>query len=468
MRQGKQFRSIALAVSFAGTVAFTAILAVFPAPAAHSVWKGYRVLAVPLVFDESEIVSSLADAGIREFATESNSSIRNDSKMAPSQPFLQKKNAELDSWFIDRERGVRFLYLRDGSLLEDRIARAFSSSALSSDSFSWYLESAGKTGPLPTLLIGAYLIALCIFSTQKRTFLSTAAPFILFVSGCTDMVSYTSAVCAIYGFYLLADLLEPERTGLPRGYRPRRLRHRPFVTAPLGIALMLAISAHARGLSRFSITLALSVFLAIFVFLVSRYVSALMASTRLHPAFRPDLMHPDTLERKKTDRKSFFLAIPVPCLLVAAVFLFNSGNQPRGTNDTPSDDDLFRVLYIPSPSGYTSGNGFGADDYSSVAGMREEGCVPDLAWFLSVRWNLETAPWRRLDDEIRDPMPGTLATIVNYGSAPDAKIRAEEKNMGTFDSSFIKKAISAPVTPIEKMLIEQGRFVTVIPTRHMR
>lgn len=463
MRQGKRFHSIALAVSFAGTVAFTVILSLFPATAAHSVWKGYRVLAVPLGLDEAEIVSSLTDAGMREFATESNSSIRNDSKMAPSQPFLQKKNAELDSWFVDRERGVRFLYLRDGSLLDDRIARA-----LSSASISWYLESAGKTGPLPTLLIGAYLVALCLFSTQKRTFLSASAPFLIFVSGCTDIASFVSAVCAVYGLYLLADLLEPERTGLPRGYRPRRLRHSPFVTAPSGIALMLAIYSPARGLSRFSITLALSVSLAIFVSLVSRYVSAWMASTRLHPAFRPDLMHPDTLERKKNDKKSLFLAIPVPCLLVAALFLFNSGNQPRETDDTPSNDDPFRVLYIPSPSGYTSGKGFGADEYASVAGMRDEGCVPDLAWFLSVRWNLETAPWRRLDDEIRDPLPGTSATIVNYGSAPDAKIRAEEKNMGTFDSSFIKKAISAPVTPIEKMLIEQGRFVTVIPTRHMR
>lgn len=463
MRPGLQFRTVALAASSVCTVALATILSLLPVTQTKTIWSGYRVLAVPLDLDESEIITRLTDSGIRDFATESNSAVLNDSKMAPSQPFLAKKNAELSAWFVDRERGTRFAYLRDGPFLDDRVERAFSSAA-----FSMYLERAGTTGPLPLLLLCAYLVALGVFSTQKRTFLAATVPFLLFAAKCPDAASFCSAACAVFGLFLLAELLEPERKALPGRYRSLRLRRQPLYALPFAASVAFAAVAGAQGFLRFSATLALSASFSVMIASLSARIASRFERKRLHPSFTPDFMHPDTLGRKRVDRTSFLLAIPVPCLLVASLFMLGTAGPSRPTGASGAENDPLRVLYIPSPSGYTSGSGFGADEYSSAIGMREAGCVPDLAWFISVRWNLETAPWRRLDEEPQDPKPGTVSKVVDYEPDGDSKLRAVEKNMGTFDSSFIKKVVAARPTPLERMLTEQGRFVTVIPTRHTR
>lgn len=459
MRRELPIHSIALAVSAALSVFFAVALAMVPDVGSRSIWKGYRVLAVPVETEEEEVVSRLSDAGIRDFATSSNSLIDNDSRMAPAQPFLAEKNAELSAWFIDAERGTRFLYLRDNPFLEDRVARAFSP-----PSFSWYLEGKTRTSALPAILFAAYLVVLGIFSSQRRTFLSAAIPFALFAAKCSDVFFFGAAAAAAYGIYLLSGLLEAEQTGLPRGHRAIRLKKSPLALAPLIISAALAAFSQSGFGGTFLLTLALSASFSVLSELCHEKLSAWRERTRLHPKFRPEYMSPDTLDRGNIGKRELFLSIPVPALLIASIFIFGFGVPQSGTQG----DDRFRVLYIPSPSGYTSKSGFNVEGYISASESRGAEGIPDLAWFVAVRWNLDMAPWRRLDEKILDPAPGTVVKTTEYTLDANAKIRAEEKNRGTFDSSFIKKAVSDPGTPIEKLLVAQGRFVTVSPTRHER
>lgn len=459
MRREVPIHSIALAVSAACSVFFAVTLAMVPDVGSRSIWKGYRVLAIPAETEEAEVVSRLSDAGIREFATSSNSIIENNSRMAPAQPFLAGKNAELASWFIDAERGTRFLYLRDNPFLDDRVARAFSPPA-----FSWYLEGKTRTSALPAIVFTAYLVVLGIFSSQRRTFLSAAIPFAFFSVKCTDALFFGSAVAAAYGIFLLCELLEAEQTGLPRGHRAIRLRKSPLTLTPLILSAALAACSRSGFGGTFLLTLALSVSLSVFTGLSYAKLSARRERARLHPRFRPEYMSPDTLDRGKIGKRELYLSMPVPALLIASIFIFGFVVPPSGTQG----DDRFRVLYIPSPSGYTSPSGFNVEGYASATEARAMEGIPDLAWFVAVRWNLEMAPWRRLDEKILDPAPGTVVKTTEYALDENAKIRAEEKTRGTFDSSFIRKAVSDPATPIEKLLVAQGRFVTVSPTRHER
>lgn len=459
MRRELPIHSIALAVSAACSIFFAVALAAVPDVGSRSIWKGYRVLALPAETDEAEVVSRLSAAGIRDFATSSNSIIENDSRMAPAQPFLAKKNAELSTWFVDAERGTRFMYLRDNPFLEDRVARAFSLS-----SFSWYLEGKPRTSALPAILFAAYLVVLGIFSSQRRTFLSAAIPFALLAAKCSDAFFFGSVSAAAYGIFLLCGLFEAEQTGLPRGHRAVRLKRSPFALAPLIISAALAVFSKSGFGGSFLLTLACSASLSVFSGLCYAKLSERLERARLHPKFRPDYMSPDTLDRGKIGKRELFLSIPVPVLFVASVFIFGFVVPPSGAQG----DDRFRVLYIPSPSGYTSPSGFNVEGYASATESRGTEGIPDLAWFVAVRWNLEMAPWRRLDEKILDPVPGTVVKTTEYTLDANAIIRSEEKNKGTFDSSFIKKAVSDPATPIEKLLVAQGRFVTVSPTRHER
>jgi hypothetical protein len=460
MRLIHSSRSAILAVSVIGTVIFTLIIMLFPQANRDSVWKGYRVLAVPLEHNEAEVLALLDTAGIHELVTESNSIIQNDSEMAPAQPFLTEKNAQLTNWFIDAEQNVRFLYLKDRTLLEERTARA-----LMSVTFPWYFEDADRSRSLPLVIAVFYVIALFIFSSQKLTFLPVSLAQLLFIFRCSVLSAYTSAILLIFGAYLLSELLEPSRSGLSSRYRLVRLKQNPLYLVPIILALLVSAIPRSGTIFLFLTTVALSMSLYAVMLSISHYIVGYRARKRLHPAFKPELMHPDSLIRVRSARKHLYLSITVPILFATGLVSF--GNVfPSRDADTASGPS--QVLYIPSPSGYTRDSGFDTDGYSELLEKREQGSLPDLAWFLSVRWNLATAPWRRAEDVIIEAKPGTVVTVVESTSDSFGKIISKEKTMGTFDTSFIRKAISGPITPLEKMLIEQDKFVMVTPVRHTR
>jgi hypothetical protein len=185
---------------------------------------------------------------------------------------------------------------------------------------------------------------------------------------------------------------------------------------------------------------------------------------RLHPVFRPDLMHPASIGKKKITKIDVFPALSIPVLALAAIFLFG----PSSPTDRNRAGDEARELYIPSPSEYTVHTGFDASGYESLVSMQKKQAYPDLAWFLSVRWNLETAAWRRASEAFADPAPGATVYCMEYAADDNGKISGKKDTIMTFDSNFIRKTLSGPLTPLERMLVSQGRFASVNLSRHSK
>jgi len=125
-------------------------------------------------------------------------------------------------------------------------------------------------------------------------------------------------------------------------------------------------------------------------------------------------------------------------------------------------------LYIPSPSGYTKKQGFDIENWTELNQLRKQNTLPDLGTYIGIRWNLDTAPWRRLQETVHDPVAGEVIENNQFFTDKNGVVSEKMNTMFIFDTNFIRKTLSSGITPLETMLIRQGRFMTVEIARQAR
>ena len=443
---------------FAAVLCF-ALLFLFPSRSIDPIWKGWRVLVVPLSENETSVLERLNKNGITSFATESNSLIHNTNEMAPAVSFLPAKNQDIAPWFRNEDQKIRYIYIEDKPFLESRIDRSFRDAT-----FIWTLERADGIHTSPVILAVLFLIALLVFCRNRLFLAVSGLPLLVYALVCNQYPAFLISIVSIYGDFVLERFLEPGHQSLSSRQRLVRMRKNSFILIPwLAVIAILpfggihsALLFFAAGGAAFSL-----VYLAVSF---RSFVFAKRELKRLHPAFRPNLMHPASIGRKKIEQIEVFAAIPIPALALCALFLF--GSSPLSQQNPARDGG--RELYIPSPSEYTGHTGFDASGYEVLVSMQKKQAYPDLAWFLSVRWNLDTAPWRRASEAIVDPVPGATISCMEYAADKTGKISGINDIIMTFDSNFIRKTLSGPLTPLEHMLVSQGRFASVNLSRHSK
>jgi hypothetical protein len=436
-----------------------ALLFLFPSRSIDPVWKGYRVLVVPLSEEETSIVDRLAKNGITAFATESNSMIPNTNEMAPAVSFLPAKNRDIAPWFRNDDQKIRYIYLEEKPFLESRIDRAFADA-----SFDWTLERADGIHAIPVILAALFLAVLLVLCRDRLFMAASGLPLLAYALVCNQYPAFLASIIAIYGSFLLERFLEPARAALSAKQRLVRMRNNSFILIPwLAVIPVLPFGGILSGLLFFA-ALGASAALVYLALSFRNFCFSRKELQRLHPAFRPNLMHPGSIGKKKPAKIDVFPVLPIPALALGALFLFGSGSLP---NQNQAGDGG-RELYIPSPSEYTARTGFDASGYESLVSMQKKQAYPDLAWFLSVRWNLETAAWRRASEAFADPVPGATIDCMEYAADDNGKISGKKDTIMTFDSNFIRKTLSGPLTPLEHLLVSQGRFASVNLLRHSK
>ena len=140
------------------------LLTFFPLRTINQVWQGYRILVVPLEQNEKNIVENLEKQGISDFVTESNSLIINNNAKTPSQPALEKWNADRSLWFRNESHNSRYFFLAETPFLETKITKAFSGAQ-----FSWSLEHSDGIKIFP-VLICFLLFFVCLLLLKRRIF----------------------------------------------------------------------------------------------------------------------------------------------------------------------------------------------------------------------------------------------------------------------------------------------------------
>ncbi len=445
--------AIVASVSCALALACVACLAAFPVDSGKTLWSGYRALVVSPASSEAEVISRLQKAGITEFATESNTLLSNTSDEAPVQPYLAKLNEERSRWFTDREQDLRFVFLRNASFLDKKVERAFSDASL----FRHLERGAENPGTQAIALL--ILLATGLATRGNRPFqVACAIPCFMLSASFARPFGTLSAITLLWGIIALAGSLTAG--GLAIDARKAFLIAIRDRIALSCLALSLALAAFG-GFHGIALALAAGTAALSLVFPVTKVVSAarsIIDRKRLHPRFKAVSIAGTGYAGRRTASR---YALPLAACLSAIAgitALVVSQPQARSTNDS-------RVLYIPAPSRYTRHAGFGIEGYAELKSLRKDSSLPDLGDFVAAQWYIRTAPWRRVQDPVVPPEPGDTADYTWYRSDDSGVVTGSARTMCTFDAGFIRKTLADDSTDLERMLLGQGRFVTVEMTR---
>ena len=199
--------------------------------------------------------------------------------------------------------------------------------------------------------------------------------------------------------YSFTGLLEPENWTLSGFQRVARIKKHRVYLGTLPVIMWIASTGGWHALFMFIITLILSASILILGVSLKNHMHSIRESKRLHPVFQPIMMNPEAIIGKWPKKTDICIFLTALVLSGTGALLFNVQNSKTGISDK-------QELYIPSPSGYTKSTGFDDKNWTELNQIRTPNALPDLGTYISIRWNLETAPWRRIQEPIRDPVAG--------------------------------------------------------------
>jgi hypothetical protein len=441
----------------AGIFGIAGILILFLFPVQHSstLWTGYRILAVPIDRDEKNILSALDHAGIHDYVSESNSRLVPKDSEAPIIPFLDTLNVRRSLWFVNEKQKTRYFFLPDSGFLDSRLHTAFSGTEI-----EWKIEKSDGFSPLPVILV-AIMLGIGLITVKNRWIQFVCGfPFIILAASYNQMPGFIASIFAVVFVILASGLLYPAGTEMTVRQSLNRAKRQPLVFIPAGIALSGGICGGFHGFFLFIAASAVAVALLISGMKIWKSLIRYRNRRRIHPVFIP-------LVIDAGNRADYFYgmairlsAAAVICTCVG-VFFFTAGTSVK-------ENGMPRELYIPVPTGYTSRTGFGMEGYTALIAMKKGTELPDLTDYVAADWNMRTFPWRKIREPLNQPVAGDTMAYTRYSMDDSGRISGKTEILDTFDAGFIRKALSADITPLEKMLLRQNRFVIAEMTRQKK
>lgn len=440
------------------SIASLLVMLLFPIRSTDTAWKEYRILAVSPPEHEMEIVGMLRSAGIGSIVTESNSMLPRRNPLSPIQPFIDEANRMRSSWFSNPENGLRFFFLPDEPHLEKKME-----SALAALPASWYLE--GTAAFFLFLLVPPLLLLITGYFIQKNRLevILGAVPAMLLAFSWNNPAGMASASLMICTVVAVSDVIHAGHFEITGRQRLIRMQRNPFLFIPLLVALIIALSCGTRAFLLFSMALAATVSLYVLRYLVPDlpFFSA-YRNTSSRYRFRAVPMHPQTVYRNhycnKTMLVTLFSILLVSGGITAAIFSTGTGKSAF-----PAEEQLF----LPAPSRYTDQAGFTPETFEAFLQVREDPSLPDLADFLAVQWKITIFPWTDYRNRLYPPAVGEQMVVYDYlFDEQQGRLMPMPRVVAEFDRDFIRNTLAQKATPLEKMLLKQGRFVSGRITRH--
>lgn len=417
----------------------------------YSAWKGWRILACPASISEAAVTDALDASGIDDYASYSNSRLKNPASKALPEALLTNVNQRRLSWFL--HEGMRYFYLKDRTDLNMKVGRS-----LSAVGTGWILEGEGGFFPLLVILsFGAWSVML-FFSKNRRIGLSSLVSALLLPYSLNRWTGFAASLVIILASYIAAEYVPASRLRENPAKNLSRMLRAPYFIGSALLIIPLFFFVSSGSILRILIGVFFPPVLFVLDSEARSYLSLKAEARRAHPQFMPvRMVERETAPGTRTILKAAGLAL----LFAGAGFAALAVTVSQGGKSSGE-------LSLPVPARYTGPGGFSAEAFDEFMGLRDEDCLPDLGDFITLRWSVDTFPWRRLQEPWAVPGRGAVASYTEYRIGPDGKITGTPKTMLTFDSAFIRHALSTESTPLEKMLQDQGRFVSAKMTRMSR
>ncbi len=450
-------------------------------PPSGTIWKDFRILCVSPPDREEDLLSLLHAAGLHEYATESNSAFLPSQSMAPFIPFLKEANALRSQWFYDESGAFRVVYINERGAPQ-RYAEKLAP-LLESSGFSWVIERNGGFVLLPCALLFFFSLFVALFCRPFPAVLAALAFPYLFALAGGDFSSWLFSFFWICGAAVYSASVFPPRRTVTKGQLAALSRKAAPVFLPWFAAAVVSALVSGRGILMLAVPAGSA---AAFIFakaMMPSFLSgeslafALKARRRAHPAFKPDLL----LVRGKMPFASpvfrlgkslspllvSFAGILLACAVMIPAALWAYGRQGAAFFAEKEKKKSPDALYIPAPEMYTSSSGFSAAACMEAFGMGsrlaedESGFLFSLSDFTALQWNVFAYPWRKISQPLEFPREGAAIQYLDYKETASGALSGEKATAGRFDSDFIMMIFEKYASPLEKMLIRQGRFSTV-------
>ncbi len=173
-------------------------------------------------------------------------------------------------------------------------------------------------------------------------------------------------------------------------------------------------------------------------------------------------MHPQTVYRKHYLNRTLLMTLSGVLLVSGSItsFMFLAGTRKSAF---PSEGQLF----LPAPSRYTDETGFTPETFEAFLKIRDGSPLPDLSDFLAVQWKMAIFPWTDYRNRLYPPAVGEQMVVYDYlFDEQQGRLMPMPRVVAEFDREFIRNTLAQKSTPLERMLLKQGRFVSGRITRH--
>lgn len=468
-------------VSACACLACAFALFFFASFSGSTTWKDYRMLCVSPPEREDELIFLLGEAGLKEYVTEANSPLLPAQSMTPFIPFIKEAESLRSKWFYDSTGEYRIVYI-DEREAPRNYAKALGE-AFELSGFSWVIEQGGGAAPLPLFLLLAFALFVGLFFKPFPAMPSALVFALLFAFSGMSFLSWASAflwMCAIAAFFAAAF---PKRKtiSIRQLLALSRKALCPFI--PLAAAAAAFAFASGRGaLFLIAVPLGSAAAVAFAEALKPSLLSGeslwlrLKERKRAHPPFRPELMLGkgkgarlfllSRLKRRPLPSFAFIAGVLLALAALVALSFWGFRRQTGAFFYQKEGEKLSHALYIPAPQMYTSTGGFSAASCVEAFGMgsafeegeEDEAFLFSLSDFAALQWNVFAYPWRKIDEPFEFPREGDIISYADYALDASGALSLKEVSAGTFDTEFIMMVFEECSSPLERMLMRQGRF----------
>lgn len=438
--------------AFIATGAFL-LFAALPLRLYKSVWKEYRILAVPASAaldpyiaaaersDISGIVSELSAANRFSFIGAGRSG---------GIPFTAMER--YTRWFRDKTGELRYLYIPYTSLFRFIKLYFFLYTARA----AFYLEPAIPYAPLK-LCLALILFFYCIAGSRNKALFSAAAIGFLCYAFCVK--SSLSLVTALLSILTAAYWLEAleNKLAIPWKQLKTRIRRNVFMLILPGISLLTALIDGAFPFLFFLLALLLTANALFSVYSFLRMRERYLERYRQHPSLKLFVMHPQSWSQFWNTRYATVTTILTGCLLLLAAtipFTFSTNRLDRSISNIAVPQPVLR-----QPAPFTDAGFFAGQD------SRPQGYLPDLSSYIEDCWYAAVRPYINIRAPLQPLTPNAHIRFDSFREDSGGKVHREEKILYTFDTAFVMRALQRErlaLLPLERMLIAQGGFTAAV------
>ena len=440
----KVFLSIPVIFLIAGIF----ILVFFPLQTGSTVWHGYRILIVSLQGDEHKITNLLKKAKIQDYITQENSYIDFSDIPVAMRTYVKNWNQKRSSWFVNHTANQRYIFLKDVRNLDIIIPTALENSGI-----SWQLENRAKHF-VPLYFFLSFFIFLCgmLISREKIGVFFMGLPLPFLALSDNRLYGFIASGILQYSLFLLPFFQSSFSLRYSVHQKFLLLKDMKYSVLFFIIAGCIELIGGYRGFLLFLSASTVSVSTGILYRKLTDTIFV-FKQRRLHPKFKAFVMYPAALKKKMWNKKTLFITCIV-LLSICCGFLMQKFHY------TKREKAVERELYIPVPSRYTDETGFDLSGYKQSIAMKTAEDLPDLVDFLIMQWELKTYQWRPIAASLHVPIPGETITYSVFTDTENGILRKQNITMAAFNEKFVKDTLASACTPLEKMLLQQGRFVT--------